>query len=258
MACKCKKKRKEECKEGVPAWVVTYGDMMTLLLCFFVLLAAFSELKKEDEYQRAVDAVQEAFGYVGGDGTIPVKDIPTRSMIQILEKLALQSQTKTRRSQNEIEGMAGRFTRVKRVREGLIFMIGGNSVFDPESAELKPQVREDLLTIGKLLAGRDNKIAIRGHADSKTLSPTSPWEDLDELSYARAHAVKQFLVEETGLAEQRIYLEARGDSEPLRPRAASPNDQQVNRRVEIILTEAVVEDFNSDPNFTDPSNARGG
>jgi chemotaxis protein MotB len=179
-------------------------------------------------------------------------------MIQILEKLALQSQTKTRRSQNEIEGMAGRFTRVKRVREGLVFVVGGNSVFDPESAELKPQIKEDLRAIGKLLAGRDNKVAIRGHADSKTLSPGSQWEDLDELSYARAHAIKQFLVMESGLNERRIYLEARGDAEPLRPRAASPTDQQVNRRVEIILTEAVVEDFNSDPNFTDPSNARGG
>ncbi len=258
MGCKCKKKLPEDEAAGIPDWIVTYGDMMTLLLCFFVLLAAFSELKKEEDYQNVVDAVREAFGYSGGDGTLPIDDKSTQSMIQMLEKIALKSRTKTQLSQSNTVGMSGQYTRVKRIRDGMMFVLGGNAVFDRESATLKPQAIESLRSIGKLLAGRNNKVAIRGHADSKTLSIGSDWEDLDELSYARARAVKVFLVDEMGISAKRIFLDARGDSEPMRPRASAPTDQQINQRVEIILTENVVEDFNSDANYTDPSNARGG
>ncbi len=258
MACKCKKKRREPEEAGIPEWIVTYGDMMTLLLCFFVLLAAFSELKQEHEYQRVVDAIKEAFGYAGGEGMLPVMDPPTHSMIQILEKIALKSRTRTKTSQSSIVGMKGKFSRVKRVREGMMFVIGGNAVFDRESAQLKPQVEDELRSIGKLLIGRRNKISIRGHADSKTLSPDSKYADLDELAFARAHAVKQFLVSDMGIERQRIIVESRADSEPMKPRASAPTDQQINRRVEIILTESVVNDFNPDVNFTDPNNARGG
>jgi len=55
---------------GVPEWVVTYGDMMSLLLCFFILLSAFSELKKPREYQRVIDSIKEALGLDGGQGLV--------------------------------------------------------------------------------------------------------------------------------------------------------------------------------------------
>ena len=46
---------------GVPPWIVTFGDMMALLLCFFILLQMFSELKQEREYQRVITAIKDAF-----------------------------------------------------------------------------------------------------------------------------------------------------------------------------------------------------
>jgi flagellar motor protein MotB len=61
-----------------PAWVVTFGDMMALLLCFFILLQMFSELKEDREYQRVITAIKEAFGYSGGIGVLPIDD-PSRT-----------------------------------------------------------------------------------------------------------------------------------------------------------------------------------
>ena len=75
------KKRPKKDGGGVPAWVVTFGDMMSLLLCFFILLQMFSELKREHEYQRVVTAIKEAFGYAGGIGVMPVDDPPLKSML---------------------------------------------------------------------------------------------------------------------------------------------------------------------------------
>ena len=51
-----KKKHKQE--KGIPEWVVTFGDMMSLLLCFFILLQMFSEVKKDEEYQRVITAIK--------------------------------------------------------------------------------------------------------------------------------------------------------------------------------------------------------
>lgn len=260
MSCKeCKKRSREDSGGGdIPEWIVTYGDMMTLLLCFFVLLAAFSELKKDSDYQQVVDAIKEAFGYQGGTGMLPITDPPTQSMLKILDEISLKSRTKMKRSQSNVQGMQGDYSRVRRVRNGLMFTLGGNAVFDRESSTLKPEAQAQLRSVGTLLRGRNNKIDIRGHAESKTLSPGSPYHDLDELAFARAWNVKQFLVNEMGIDGSRIYLESRGDSEPMRPRATAPTDQQINRRVEVILTENVVSDFNPDTNFTDAANARGG
>ena len=55
-------KRPKKQVHGIPMWFVTFGDMMTLLLCLFILLQMFSELKKDREYQRVVTAIKEAFG----------------------------------------------------------------------------------------------------------------------------------------------------------------------------------------------------
>ena len=52
---------------GTPAWLLTYGDLMSLLLCFFILLAALSQLKVQD-YRAVVKEIQRALGVVGGSG----------------------------------------------------------------------------------------------------------------------------------------------------------------------------------------------
>ncbi|MBL1218256.1 MAG: hypothetical protein D8M59_12265 [Planctomycetes bacterium] len=257
MASKKKAPSKPE-EPGVPEWVVTFGDMMSLLLCFFILLAAFSELKKEHEYQQVVTAVKEAFGYVGGVGVVPTMDPPTKSLVQTLDQLRLETRLKTKVSQSDVQGMQGKHTSVKKIQDGLIFTIGGNSTFDRESAELKEPVKEDLRAIAQLIDGRRNIVSIRGHADSKVLPPDSEWTDLYELSYGRARSVLSFMTEELGLRPEVFRLTACGDTEPVNPRAESANTQQVNRRVEIILTNKLVDDVNSDADFTDPSHARGG
>ena len=78
------------CVEFKDGWIFTYGDLVTLLLCFFILLQMFSEFKKDHEYQRVVTAIQEAFGFSGGVGVLPTDDIPARSMIEILESMTVQ------------------------------------------------------------------------------------------------------------------------------------------------------------------------
>lgn len=250
------KKRKAEVP-GVPEWVVTFGDMMSLLLCFFILLQMFSELKKDHEYQRVITAIKEAFGFSGGIGVLPTDDIPLKSMIEVLESMALKTFSESKISQSDVSGMDGPQMRVKSVRDGLSFTIGGPSTFDEFSAEIKDSVRQEIRKLAVILKGRRNKIEIIGHAQAKYMLPGTTWADLDELSFARARNVKEVLVE-FGLDDSVFRIQAVGTREPAHPRAIDPIDAAENRRVEIIMTEQLVEEMNIDSNYTNPNLDRGG
>ncbi len=252
------KKKAKSSGGDVPEWVVTFGDMMSLLLCFFILLQMFSELKKDHEYQRVVTAIKEAFGYAGGIGVLPVDDPPLKSLVEVLETMAVKnSADQTKISNNQDPGIDGPQMRVTRIREGIVFTIGGPSTFDPLSAEVKESVRDEIHQLAALLAGRHNKIEIVGHAARKYIPEGSPWSSLDHLSYQRAENVKDILLE-YGLDDRVFRLKAVGEREPVRPRAIEPEDAAQNRRVEIILTEVLVEETNRDALYTDETAARGG
>ncbi len=229
--------RTRRTKPGIPGWVVTFGDMMALLLCFFILLQMFSEFKKDHEYQRVVTAIQEAFGFSGGVGVLPTDDIPARSMIEILESMATPTAgdvSATSRSRDD--GMEGPNASVTRVAEGVQFTIGGVGLFALHSADVTETGRMELARFATLLAGRRNVVLIRGHAASTRLPDDSPWTSLDELSFARAQAVHRILLAE-GLDDRVFRLEAVGDREPLDARAMSEQALAEHRRVDIILTE---------------------
>ena len=251
-------KKKSDDSHSVPDWVVTFGDMMSLLLCFFILLQMFSELKQDREYQRVVTAIKEAFGYAGGIGVLPVNDPPLRSLVEVLETMAVQhDHEEINVSANQDPGIDGPQMRVTKIREGIVFTIGGPSTFDPLSAEVKEPVKAELKKLATLLAGRNNKIEIIGHAAAKYIPPDSPWRSLDQLSYQRAENVKDLLLE-YGLDDRVFRLQAVGMREPVRPRAVEPEDAAENRRVEVILTEILVEEVNADALYTDETAARGG
>lgn len=250
-------KRKKKQAPGVPEWVVTFGDMMSLLLCFFILLQMFSELKADHEYQRVITAIKEAFGYSGGVGVLPIDDPPVRSIIEQLEEMmAVKQYEHTKSSQSPTKSIDGRRMRVRKLREGVVFTIGGPTMFDEYSAEIKPSARKEIEKLAILLAGRNNKIIIRGHAASKYISESSAYKDLDDLSFARAKNVKDVL-KELGIDDRVFRLEAVGTREPASPRAIDPTFAAENRRVEIILTEQLVEETNTDADFTDQDLARG-
>lgn len=238
-------RRRKKQKPGVPEWVVTYGDMMSLLLTFFILLAAFSELKRDHEYQRVITAVKEAFGYSGGVGVMPTDDPPLRSMIEQLETLSKESLKESKVSQSSAEGVKGKQTEVSRIPEGMRFTIGGGMSFERDSATLKEGAESELERIASTLKGRKNRILVRGHASGTEGGELSSFDDVFDLSYARAKKVREVLVETGGLRPEQVVIEAMGALSPLERRAYTEEEQADNRRVEIVMTEQIAEDASS-------------
>ncbi|MEX2673579.1 MAG: flagellar motor protein MotB [Phycisphaeraceae bacterium] len=235
--------KKCKCEPGVPEWVVTYGDLMSLLLVFFILLAAVSELRKDEEFQNQVKAIREAFGYVQGGGVAPVVDSPQTSIMSKLDAVALFKRAQDQISNGEDPGIVGKEPAVQTIREGMQFVVGGVLTFEPGSATLSAHALGELRRLAEEIRGQNNKVEIRGHAANRDQAADSVYADLWQLSHARADAVRQALVTDFGIDPRRLRVVASANHEPLAARVYQEHRHAVNRRVEIIVKEVLMQDF---------------
>lgn len=226
-----RRREEEEALPGAPAWMVTYGDMMTLLMTFFVLIVSFSEVKEE----KLLEALASFRAYLGGrfeEFIAPPGELPsTRPEIQPRpgeggRKLA---------SVEAFESIRGPDVMVESVSEGIQITIGGKILFEEGSAELKPGAKEKLLQVTGIIKGYRNKINIVGHASTFPLPEDSPYKDHMELSVSRARAVENFLVERGGIREERIRITGASTYENIASNL-HPEGRSHNNRVELILT----------------------
>ncbi|MEM6853562.1 MAG: flagellar motor protein MotB [Planctomycetota bacterium] len=241
MSKKCKK-----CPPtGAPEWMTTYGDMMTLLLCFFVLIVSFSEIKKEDQFQAVIEHIKQSFGMMGGGGKIPITDDPALSLIERLDALRLKQERVPNRSNTKDPGQEGREPQVTKVREGMMITTGGRITFEPGSADLSEEAKESLRQLAEVFKGWENLVELRGHAASLEMPDggNGTYSDLWHLSHARAKSVFDYLTQELEIDPSRFRLTANADREPLDARAADTDDAEKNRRVEVLVSESLKQDF---------------
>lgn len=235
-------KRREDKGTEVPQWVVTYGDLMSLLLCFFILLAAFSELKQEREYLDVVKSVKQAFGYEAGIGRAPTDDPPTNSLIEMFEERNLKD--RERHADRHTPNTQQRSSRTSYITEGTQFKLGGTITFAPGSAALSEDARALLRSAADKLRGTRFKVAVKGHAFG--VEDLRNGDSLMDLSYARAKSAIDFLVNECNVSSQILVPVAVADQEPSEPMPYAAATGVEHRRVQIIQTETHVEEVNPD------------
>ena len=236
------KAKQRETPKGAPEWMVTYGDAMTLLLCFFVIIVSMSELKEDQRFHEVMESLRAAFGgYRGAVGSVPMENIPTNALIARLIELEAPVHVKQKGDSDE-EGIHGKKFRVTNVRDGLEVVVGGRITFDRFSATLKAEGRDLIARTAERLRGYNTKILIRGHATKESLPNDSLYEDARGLSFARAKEVANEL-ERNGVRRIRMLLVAVGDTEPLVRQAYTEERRAINRRVEILVTEDLIDDY---------------
>ncbi|MCH9032959.1 MAG: flagellar motor protein MotB [Planctomycetes bacterium] len=235
--------KKPEPKAGAPEWMVTYGDTMTLLLCFFVIIVSMSEVKKDEKFQQVVESIRKAFGgYVGNVGALPIEHTPTGSLLQKLLEVEVPTLKDITRGDTEVEGIDGKKFRVTNVRDGIEVVVGGTITFPRFSAVLMGEGRELIAKTAERIRGYNTKILIRGHATREALTEDSLYLDARDLSYARARAVMHEL-EANGVRNIRLIPVALGKTEPLVRQAYTEQRRALNRRVEILVTEDLIDDY---------------
>ncbi len=233
-----RKKRKEI--EGAPQWMLTYSDLVTQLLCFFVLLISVASFDKTQADVRMVLSAFEGLGYMSGGKTFqPGKLAELGNTVESLPSSeagrALGQSTRQAISLFQAE-VKSRKVRITFDERGLVISLAGDAFFRRGSAELDIESsREILQKMASFLASPElanRKFRIEGHTDSSPTN-TNEWPTNWELSTDRATNVLHYLVD-YGAGERQFQVAGFADTVPLVP-DDTPEGQAYNRRVDLIV-----------------------
>ncbi|MDA1013701.1 MAG: OmpA family protein [Planctomycetota bacterium] len=230
----------EDPAPGVPEWVVTYGDMMSLLLTFFIMLVSISELKKEGDIKALMDGMVEKFGPDRHPATASVPGSSTQrtSILNKPSSTGDRSQNGTKKAPRKADQGVGAHPTVRRINHGSVVTLGGPALFGRFEAELNDALREKLDVIASVVAKKPNRLIVRGHATPEPLPFDSKHRDQMDLSFARALAAAEYLIAK-GIDRKRITVSSTGKSEQRKP-TRELADQRVNRRVDVFIIDSYI------------------
>lgn len=225
-----RKKKSGGGDEGAPMWIVTFSDLMSLLLTFFVLLLSFSTIQ-EEEFNKAMSSLQGALGVLPQFSSIvaPSPRKPTRATSEA-EKAARRLRRKL-----QVEGKEKQVKIEYDATGGLKISLPDAVLFEAGSATLKAEAFPILENIASVLTGLpDTFVEVRGHTDGTPLNESPNFRDNYDLSYFRAHSVANRLAIVGTVPMEQFEIVACGPSQPL-----ATNDtlegRRANRRVELYV-----------------------
>ncbi|MCA9409919.1 MAG: flagellar motor protein MotB [Candidatus Omnitrophica bacterium] len=246
------KKIKCDCPPPAPAWLTTFSDLMSLLMTFFVMLVAFATFE-EAKIKEALVSLKGAFGILRpGEHAIsqpqpPVEQPPDRPPKQGKEDEQLRKRVAKIQAQLIRSGL-DRTIGSKVTKDGIVLVALSPVLFDPGSAEIKPEAYEALSLISDIVGEYENEVRIEGHTSDATLEADSPYKSTWELSGARALAVLNYLVEKHSVDPDKLSFMGFGHYRPKKSGLAKGGMEarSVNDRIEIkLLTESEPEDISS-------------
>jgi chemotaxis protein MotB len=219
--------------------MTTYGDLMSLLLCFFVLLLSFSEMDRQ-KYKIVAGSMEKAFGMQRKKN---VSESP-RHGLKIIAKDFDQESIATRikaflgreleENFDELYGKIAEDIEIEADNNNVVIRLMGESTFDSGKAQIKPELKPMILRIGQILASEAaGDIIIAGHTDNVPVKG-GPFQSNLKLSIARAATVAQFLLDQNSIDPKRISTMGFGKYRPIADNDTSIGRRK-NRRVEIIV-----------------------
>ncbi len=247
-----------ECKPGLPAWMATFSDLVTLLLTFFVLLLSFAKTETA-KYEAALGSIRNAFGgnvRVMGQVIQPGKspdDQPT--MMETAEPIRpfpieflttegfLDKHEMNRNSDEDLKLMRadlsaydlGGLVTLYESPEGAYMRLKDKILFREGSTEIDSISRESFKKMINLLKSEDWVVFVEGHSSLGEVMRGNTNNDAYSMSSARATAVTRYLISQ-GVSPDRISTVFYGDSRPDNQQGnVSRHDQSLNRRVEFMI-----------------------
>ena len=233
-----KKNKCPDCPDCLPGWLAAFGDLMSLLLCFFVLLLSMSSMDAKK--------VSEAIGSLSGAMSVLEGGTKTEvSKRRIQESVPIESQDDSTETVNRIQqaimdanemiekGVGSAIT-LEEAQEGFVIQLPASLLFKSGSATIE---NDDALLFLKRVAliiqelPNSMEVSVQGHTDTGGPSSQGPFKDNWELSSARAISVLHELLLD-GVAPDRINAAGFAEFRPLATNATE-SGREKNRRVEI-------------------------
>lgn len=252
-------------KGGAPAWIVTFADLATLLLTFFILLLSFAEMDAE-KYRAMAQSMAVAFGsanVVGDDlGGSPLTLIES-------DTVSLPEPPDTPRDEAEFIDDRGAAPDVTRIPEGIVELssrlineleqqvadeslsinydeqqvvirFSEQATFNSGEAKIKPPMLPIIDRVVDVLSRCSGDIIVAGYTDDVPIT-SSRFRSNWDLSAARAVSVVHELVLNRQIPAERVIAAGRAETQPLAPNI-TPENRALNRRVEIAIREPECDD----------------
>lgn len=231
-----RKKREEESSGGSPEWMTTYSDLVTLLLCFFVLLFAMSAVDAQ-KFNSVMQSFQGGTGIMPGTGTIEEQGQSTGGEDPLVtEEINLSELKASIDEYGEEEGLSDKL--ITQIDErGLTIRMVDTVFFNSGSADIRPETASVLDFVTDIIIREefsDKHIKIEGHTDSDPVSGNGIYPTNWELSAARATSVLRYLVEQKGIDGTRVSSGGYGYFRPIAPNDTIENKSK-NRRVDLVI-----------------------
>ena len=214
-------------------WAVVYAGFIIMLLCFFILLCAYS-VTDRSKLIRVSRSFSSAVGVLGGgqrfeSGEVALPVAP--EMVNVDSELAgiysnIQVMTSGLGMENDIK--------VSVYEKGVILRLSDRIVFEPGQADILPEARRLIEQVGTIVANHPAySLRIEGHTDNTPIR-TSRYPSNWELSTSRAVNVVRYLLEKRIIAADRLLAAGFGEFKPLFPNDTLEN-RAGNRRVELLF-----------------------
>ncbi len=258
---------KKQQKKGLPAYMATFADLMSLLMTFFVLLLSFAEIDAI-KYKMVVLSLEKAFGVQREvvDEAIPKgtsiiaqefspgepKPTPlntvrqettddTKDVLKITMDAEAVAEAQAKQVAEEVEefkeALESEIERglivVENQLNRIVIRIREHGSFPSGDATLNQDFVPILKKINEVLTQTDGLIAVAGHTDNIPIN-TSRYRSNWELSTSRATSVVHELLKYNTIPPERFVLEGYADTRPLAPNDSIEN-RAINRRVEIVV-----------------------
>jgi chemotaxis protein MotB len=229
-----KRKKRHEENENAERWLLTYADLITLLLAFFIMMYVFSK-KDAQKYDEVASHLKTIFS--GGTGLAGKGSVTATSPIDMPSKGASSGEIK-RQLESELMDSnrnkpGGENISVLSDERGVVIRVLDKAFFDEGKAELKDGAKGALDKIAPIIKSVDNHVRIEGHTDNVPIN-TNEFKSNWELSVRRATEVVRYFVEKRGLPPERISATGYAEYRPI-VQNDSPKNKALNRRIEIIV-----------------------
>jgi chemotaxis protein MotB len=215
----------------VDGWVMTYADMMSLLLTFFVLIVSFSSLQ-QSKFKQAAQSLQEAFGLLPHHESVIEFDnpiYPDRMDDSVEAEVYYEMQEL---EQVILENGLDQEVEIQLQENGLMFRIQAPFLFASGQADLLGESGQVLDELSVLFRKFPYQVRVEGHTDSLPIHSVR-YPSIWELSAARAVTVARDF-QGLGLPPERIAATGYGEFHPIEDNETAAGRGK-NRRVEIFL-----------------------
>lgn len=226
-----KRERKEPEKIKTDGWVLTFGDLISLMLTFFVLIVSMSTLDELTIQEISREALEGTSMFDQGSNTdLDIAPVDSERIVTMQEMLlAARQKANLVLSNSEWKSKV----RARVVRDKFILSLPSSVLFSEGGANLKEEDIIILRRLARLLASTPGNIRVEGHTSSDSVPTGSIFPDAWSLSLARAASVLHVL-EAEGVSHPRLSLAGYGPSKPVSTLGGS-FARGKNRRVDIVL-----------------------